>query len=81
MIRARVLETVQLHKQLIQRLFHVMLVPRAALASNGVQFIDKNDGRLFLPSCGKQLTNTFCASTDENFVEFGSRWYSDQFGI
>src|SRR5882762_10581375 len=48
-------ETVHLDKQLIQRLFQVLLVASVTLATDCVQLVDKDNSRLFLACKSKQI--------------------------
>lgn len=68
----RLLEPIQLYKQLIQRLLQVLLISVTAFTTNSIQLINKDDGRLFLPSSGKEISDSLSADTNKHLFEIGS---------
>ena len=46
--------------------------PRAALTSNGINLVDKDDARSYLFCLFKKVTHTGCTDTDEHLDEVGA---------
>lgn len=55
-----------------------MLVLGAPFASDGVQFINEDDSRLFLPCGSEEFPDALSARADEDLVEFRARKASRQ---
>ena len=68
----RLLEPIHLHKQLIQRLLHVLLISITAFTTNSIQLINKDDGRFFLPSGGKEISDSLSTNTNKHLFEIRS---------
>ena len=70
-------ETVHLNQKLIQRVFALIVASCEAtattLTTDGVDFVDENDGRLLLTRLGKQIANSRRADADKHLHEIRPR--------
>ena len=69
------LEPVHFHQQLIERLFALVIAaakPGAAMASNGIDFIDENDAGRVLLALFEHIADAAGADADEHLDEVGT---------
>ena len=67
------LESIHFNEELIECLFHILLIPVASLPAYSIQFINEDDCRLLLTSSCKEITNPLCTYTHKHFLKFRSR--------
>lgn len=67
------LKSIHFNEELIECLFHILLISVASLSAYSIQFINEDDCRfLFTGSC-KEITDSLCTYTYKHFLKFGSR--------
>jgi hypothetical protein len=69
------LESIHFHQQLIQRLFPLVMATTeagSAVASNRIDFVDKDDARRLLFALNEKVTYSGRSDADEHFHEIGT---------
>ncbi len=62
-------ETVHLHQKLVESLLHVVLITARPLATDCVQLVNEDDGRLLLACGGEEVANTLRTNTHEHLIK------------
>ena len=70
---AILLETIQFGEQLVERLFDICSIPGVSFASNGVEFVDKNNSRGFAFCSREQISDSLGANSNVDFIKLTTR--------